>query len=105
MRKFTACTSIALPEVERDSSNRAPMIMFNRYMTRFACSHDGILIHEKITTYLYAKKTSKKTYFLCEKLIQAKTPDFKRGILYERVNRFPFNARLVILTKAFIFNK
>ena len=45
--KCTACTCIALPGFERDSSNRAPMITFNTYMTQFTCSHHGILIHEK----------------------------------------------------------
>ena len=59
LRKYTACTSIALPGVERGSSNRAPMIMFNPYMTQFNCSHHGILIREKITIYLYAKGKSK----------------------------------------------
>ena len=32
-----------------------------------------------------AKGKSKKTCFLCEKLIQSKTPGFTREILYERV--------------------
>ena len=47
LQKCTACTSIALPRVERDSSIRAPMIMFNTYMTQFNCSYHGILICEK----------------------------------------------------------
>ena len=47
LRKCTVCSSIALPGVEMDSSNRAPMIMFNTYMTQFTCSHHGILIREK----------------------------------------------------------
>ena len=64
------------------------MIMFNTYMNQFTCSHHGILIREKITTYLDAKGTSKKTCFLCEQLIQANTPDFTRGRLYEKVKRF-----------------
>ena len=88
MRKCTACTSIALPGVEIYSSNRAPMITFNTYMTQFTCSHHVILIRGKITTYLDAKGTSKKTCFLCEKLIQAKTPGFARRKLYERVKLF-----------------
>ena len=46
LRKFTACTSIALPVFEIDSSNRAPMIIFNTYMNQFTCSYHGILIHE-----------------------------------------------------------
>ena len=83
-----ACTYIALPGVEIDSLKRAPMIMLKIYMTQFTCSHHGILICEKITTYLDAKGTSKNTCFLCEKLIQANTPDFTRGRLYERVKLF-----------------
>ena len=46
LRKFNACTYIDLPGVEIYSSNRAPMIMFNTYMTQFTCSHHGILIHK-----------------------------------------------------------
>ena len=68
-----------------DSSNQSPMIMFNTYMTQFTCSHHGILIREKITTYLDAKGKSKRTSFLCEELIKTKTPDFTRSKLYERV--------------------
>ena len=56
LRKCTVCHDIALPEVEMDTSIRAPMIIFNTYMTHFTCSHHGILILEKITTYLDAKK-------------------------------------------------
>ena len=59
LRKCTACTYIALPGVEMDSSNRAPMIKFNTYRAQFTCSHNGIPIREKITTYLDAKGTSK----------------------------------------------
>ena len=66
LRKCTVCSSIALPGVEMDTSNRATMIMFNTYMTQFTCSHHGILIREKITTYLDAKGKSKRNYFLCE---------------------------------------
>ena len=47
LRKCTVCSSIALLGVEMDSSKRAPMIMFNMYMTQFTCSHHGILIREK----------------------------------------------------------
>ena len=46
LRKFTACNSIALPGFEIDSSNQAPMIIFNTYMNQFTCSYHGILIHE-----------------------------------------------------------
>ena len=88
MRKCTDCTCIALPGVEIDSSNRAPMIMFNTYMTQFTCSHHGILIRKTITTYLNAKGTYKKNFLLCEQLIQAKTPGFTSGRLYEIVNLF-----------------
>ena len=47
LQKCNACTYIALPGVERDSSNRAPMITFNTYVTHFTCSRHGILIREK----------------------------------------------------------
>ena len=47
MRKCTACTYIAIPGVERDSYNRAQMIMSNTYMTQFTCLHHGILIGRK----------------------------------------------------------
>ena len=43
---------------------------------------------KKITTYLGAKGTSKKTFLLREQLIQAKTPDFTRRRLYEIVTLF-----------------
>ena len=66
LQKCTVCCAIALPEVEMDTSIRAPMIMSNTYMTQFTCSHYGILIIEKITTYLDAKGESKRTCFLCE---------------------------------------
>ena len=66
LRKCTVCRDIALPAVEMDTSIRAPMIMFNNHMTQFTCSHHGILILEKITTYLDAKGKSKRTCFLCE---------------------------------------
>ena len=64
------------------------MITFNTYKAQFTCSHHGILIREKITTYLDAKGTNKKTCFFFEQIIQAKTPYFTRGILYERVKLF-----------------
>ena len=44
LRKCNVCSSIALPGVEMGSSNRAPMIMFNTYMTQFTCSHHAIQI-------------------------------------------------------------
>ena len=59
MRKCTVYRNIALPEVEVDTSIRAPMIMFNTYMTQFTCSHHGILIIKKITTYLDKKENLK----------------------------------------------
>ena len=68
-----------------DTSDRSPMIMFNTYMTQFTCSHHGILIREKITTYLDTKVKSKRTCFISEELIKTKTPDFTRGKLHEIV--------------------
>ena len=85
---FTACTYIDIPWFEKYSSKRAPTIMSNTYMTQFTCSRHGILIREKITTYLDTKGTSKKTCFLCEQLIQSKTPIFTWGRMYEWVKRF-----------------
>ena len=82
LQKFTVCHAISLPEVEMDTSIRASMIMFKTYMTQFTCSHHGILIREKITTYLDAKRKSKRACFLCEELIKTKTPDFTRGKLH-----------------------
>ena len=70
------------------------MIMFDIYMTQFTCSHHGIIIHEKITTYLDAKGTSKNIFFLCERLIQSRTPYFKRGILYDKVNLFSIQRKI-----------
>ena len=84
-----------------DSSNRAPMIMFNTYMTQYTCSHHGILIREKITTYLDAKGKSKRTCFLCEELIKTKTPDFTRGKMYERVKLFSMQRKIGDFHKAF----
>ena len=81
------------------------MITFNTYMTQFTCSHNGILISEKITTYLDAKGSSKKTCYLSEKLIQANTPYFTRGRLYERVNVFSIQRNICDFHKDFIFNK
>ena len=62
-------------------------------MTQFTCSQHGYLIRVKFTTYLDAKRKSKKTCFLCEKLIQTKTPDFTRGRLYDRVKLFPIQRK------------
>ena len=47
LRKCTVYHAISLPEVEMDTLIRAPMIMFNTYMTQFTCSHHGILVFEK----------------------------------------------------------
>ena len=77
-----------------DTSIRAPMIMFNTYMTQFNCSHHGIPICEKITTYLDAKGKSKRTCFLCEELIKIKTPDFTHGKLHERVKLFSMQRKI-----------
>ena len=94
LRKCTACTYISLPGLEIYSSNLAPMIMYNMYMTQFNCSHHGILIREKITTYLDAKGTYKTNFSLCEQIIQTKTPYFTRGRLYERVKLFPIQRKI-----------
>ena len=105
VRKCTVSCSIALPGVEIDSSNRSPMIMFNTYMTWSTCSHHGILIREKITTYLDAKGTSKKTCFLCEQLIQSRTPNSTRRRLYERVNLFSIQRKIGDFHKDFYIQK
>ena len=94
MRKCTVCRDIAIPGVGMDTSIRAPMIMFNTYMTQFICSHHGILILEKLTTYLDAKGKSKRTCFLCEELIKINTPDFTRGKLHERVKLFSVQRKI-----------
>ena len=57
-------------------------------MSQFTCSHHGIIICEKITTYLDAKGTSKNTSPLCELIIQSKTPDFTHKRIYARVKLF-----------------
>ena len=99
--KFTVCSSIALPGFEIDSSNRAPMIMFNTYMTHFTYSHRGILIREKITTYLDAKGKSKRTCFLREELINTRTPSFTRGYLHEIVKLFSVQRKIGDFDKDF----
>ena len=81
------------------------MIMFNTYMNQFTCSHHDILLRKKINAYLDAKGTYKKTCYLYGQSFQAKTLDFTRERLYEIEYYFLFNARLVIFTKTFIFNK
>ena len=40
------------------------------------------------------QKTSKKTCFLCEKLIQAKNPDFTRKRLYDRMKVFSIQRKI-----------
>ena len=60
LQKCTACMYIVIPGVEIDYSKQAPMIIFNTYITQFTCSYDGIIIREKITTYLDAKQTYRK---------------------------------------------
>ena len=80
------------------------MITFNTYMTQFTCSHHGILIREKITTYLDAKGKYKNTCFLCEELIQANNPDFTRGILYERVKLFSIQRKIGDFHKDFLYS-
>ena len=75
--------------------------MFNTYMNQFTCSHHGILIRKKITTYLDIKGTSKKTSSWCEKLIQSKTPDFTRRRLYEIVKLFSIQHKIGDFHKSF----
>ena len=70
-------------------------------MTQFTCSRHSILIHEKITTYLNEKGTSRKNCFICEQLIQANTRCFTRGRLYERVKLFSIQRKIGDLHKAF----
>ena len=60
LRKCTIWTSIALPGVEMNSSNRAPMIMFNTYMTQFTFSHHGIIIREKLPLIWMQKENLKR---------------------------------------------
>ena len=81
------------------------MIMFNTYMTQFTCSHHGILIREKITTYLDAKGKSKSICFLCEELINIKTPDYTRGKLHERVKLFSMQRKIGDFHKDFYIKK
>ena len=71
-------------------------------MTQFTCSHHGILIREKITSYLDTKGKSKSTCFLCEELIKTKTPDFTRGKIHERVKLFPTQGKIGDFQKTFI---
>ena len=63
-------------------------------MTQFTFSHHGIPIREKITTYLNANGTYIKICFLCEKIIQAKTPYFTRVILCDRVKLFSVQRKI-----------
>ena len=56
---------------------------------------------QKITIYLDAKVTSKKTCFLCEQFIQVKTSDFKRRRLYERVKPFSIQCKIGYFHKDF----
>ena len=74
------------------------------YMTQLTCSHHGILILEKITTYLDAKGKSKSTCFLCEDCIKIKTPDFTRGKLHERVKLFSMQQKIGDFHNDFILN-
>ena len=74
-------------------------------MTQFTCSHYGILIREKITTYLDTKGKSKNNCLLCEQLIQAKTTDFTRGRLYDRVKLFSIQRRIGDFHKEFFIKQ
>ena len=49
---------------------------------------------QKITTYLDANGTSKNHFFLCEQLIQAKTPDRTHIILYVRGKLFSIQRKI-----------
>ena len=49
-----------------DSSNRAPMIMFNTYMTQFTCPHHDILICEK-SPLVWMRKENPKGLVSCVK--------------------------------------
>ena len=73
-------------------------------MTQFTCLHHGILIREKITTYLDAKGKYERTCFLCEELIKIKNPDFTRGKLQERVKQFSMQRKIGDFHKDF-YNK
>ena len=79
--------------------------MLNIYMTQFTCSHHGILIRKKITTYLDAKGTPEKTCSLCDQLIQSKTPDFTLRRLYEIVKLFPVQRKIGGFHKDFYIQK
>ena len=81
------------------------MIKFNMYINQFTCSHHGILIRENVTTYLDEKGTSKNTCFLCEQLIQATTPNFTRGRLYDRVKLFSIQRKIGDFLKDFYIQK
>ena len=74
-------------------------------MTQFTCSHHGILIREKNTTYLDAKGKSKRTCFLCEELIKTKTPDFTRVKLHERVKLLSVQCKIGDFHKDFYINQ
>ena len=88
LRQCNVCTSIFLPDVELDTSDKAPRISFNTYMTQFACSLHGVLKLEMTTTYVDTDGKAKKTCLLCEQLIESKTENFSRGRFYERLKLF-----------------
>jgi hypothetical protein len=94
LRQCSVCTTIAIPAIELDTSSTAPMIMFHTYMTQFSCSHHGVVILDKVSYYLDDKGKKKKTCWFCEQLIQAQTPDFERGRLYEKVKLFAIQRKI-----------
>ena len=99
LRKCTVRSSIDLPGVDMDSSNRAPMIMFNTYMTQFTCSHHGILIREKSPLMWMQRENLKGLVSYVKK--KTKTPDFTRGNIYERVKLFSMQRNIGDFHKEF----
>jgi hypothetical protein len=63
-------------------------------MTQFSCSHHGVVTLDKVTYYLNDKGKKRKTCVFCEQLIQAKTTDFERGRLYEKVKLFAVQRKI-----------
>ena len=61
--KYTVYRDISLPGVEMDTSIKAPMIMFNTYMTQFTCLHHGILILEKSPLIWMQKENLKGLFY------------------------------------------
>ena len=94
LRKCTLCSTIDIPDLELDTSNTAPIIMFHTYMTQYSCSQHGVVLLEKVTYYLDDAGKKHNTCWFCEQLIQAKTPNFVRGRLYEKVKLFSIQRKI-----------